>query len=195
MEGAALVALRDATDEASRALERLPLAQRVMSREVTLDDYRAWLQAHLAVFVAWTESYPQALRRYSRCDPALRLDALHLDLAVLHEGVIDDMSPGDYRFDWPADSPAWWGALYVIEGTRQDARGVASHLRQQLGLCVSGALRFLDPVNEAASQPAWSNTVQCLERVLTADKLAEGIDGARATLDYFAQALGGRAMH
>src|SRR3546814_7622191 len=50
-------------------------------------------------------------------------------------------------------SAAWWGALYVFEGSRLDSRVVARHLRQQLGLCVAGALRFLDPVNEASSQP------------------------------------------
>src|SRR5688572_32589861 len=99
-----------------------------MSRDVTLDDYRAYLQAHHAVALAWSEAYPSCLRRRCRCDPASRLDALHLDLAALGGDVIDDDSAVRFAFDWPPESPAWWGALYVFEGARLDARASASHL-------------------------------------------------------------------
>lgn len=190
MEGAALTALREATDAAQRALEQTPLTRRVMSREVTLDDYHAWLQAYLGVVVPWCESCPNALRRRSRCDPTTRVDALHLDIAVLGDRQLQESNGNACRFDWPADSAAWWGALYVFEGSRLDARSVAQHLRQELGFCVSGALRYLDPVNEASSQPAWSSIVQGLERSLVSETaLHEAIAGACTTLEYLRAAL------
>ena len=193
MEGAALAALHDATGDALRALEHLPLSRRVMSRDVTLSAYREYLQAHHEVLVAWAEAYPRHLRRQSRCDPESRLDALHLDLAALGSGVIDTRPPGHHAFDWPPDSPAWWGALYVFEGTRLDARAVAAHLRRQLGVCVAGALRYLDPVNEASSQPAWATTVQTLERALPPEKLAPAIEGALAAVARLHAALAAAA--
>ena len=189
MESAALAALHAATDDALHELESLPLVRRVMSRGVTLDDYRAYLQAHLQVFAAWSESYPRCLRRRCRCNPASRLDALHLDLAALGGGVLDATPRERFGFDWPPESPCWWGALYVFEGTRLDARAVAGHLRRELGVCVAGALRFLDPLNEASSQPAWATTVQSIERALTPESLAEGIDGARTALAHLHTAL------
>lgn len=188
MTAGALATLRDATEPAHRALEDLPLTRRLMSREVTLDDYRVFLQAQLAVFVPWAEAYPRSLRRACRCEPATRLDALHMDLAVLRDGVLDDPALGPYAFDWDDASPAWWGALYVFEGSRLGARVVARHLRQQLGLCVAGALRFLDPVNEAA-QPAWSTLVQCIERNLDEATLPLAIEGASRTFAHFHDAF------
>src|SRR5688572_17758509 len=164
-----------------------------MSRDVTLDDYRAYLEAHLAVFVAWSESYPRCLRRRCRCDPASRLDALHLDLAALGGGVIGEVPLGRFSFDWPPESPAWWGALYVFEHARLDARAMARHLRRQLGVCVAGALRYLDPVNEASSQPAWATTVQHLERALAPPALDEGIAGALAAVAHLRAALSAAA--
>ena len=193
MEGAALAALHSATDDALHDLENLPLARRVMSRDVTLDDYRAYLQAHHAVFAAWSEAYPRCLRRRCRCDPASRLDALHLDLAALGGAVLDERPLGRFVFEWPAESPAWWGALYVFEGTRLDARALARHLRRELGFCVAGALRYLDPINEASSQPAWARTVQSIERALTPEALPEGIEGARAALGHLRGAISAAA--
>lgn len=190
----ALAALRDATGPARHALDSSPLPRRVLSREVTLDDYRTWLRAHFALFVPWSEAYPQRLRRACRCDPAARLDALHLDLAVLYGGVLDDPALGDFRFDWNDDSPAWWGALYVFEDARQDARAVARHLRQQLGLCVSGALHFLDPVNEGM-QPAWPSLVQALERALPQSSRAAAVEGALTVLGNFHTAFAQAAVN
>ena len=190
MEGAALAALREATEPAKRALDELPVPRRVMSRDVTLADYRCFLQAQHAVIGPWSESYPTRLRRACRCDPASRLEALHLDLAVLGDAVLVDAPAGRLRFEWPIDSPAWWGALYVFEGPRLDARAVARHLRQQLGVCVGGALRFLDPLNEAAQQPAWSSIAQSLERAVTTSRVPLAIEGALQTLGYFASAFG-----
>jgi heme oxygenase len=190
VEGAALSALREATEASQRALEQTALWRRVMSCEVTLDDYRAWLQAHLAVSVCWAEACPLTLRRRTRCDPNARVDALHLDLAVLGDSVLREAPANPCGFDWPDASAAWSGALYVFEGSRLDARVVARHLRQQLGFCVAGALRFLDPVNEATSQPAWSSIVQELERSLSStDALREAIAGALATLECLRQVL------
>lgn len=183
MEGA-LAALREATAPARHALASSPLARRVVSREVTLDDYRTWLRIQFALFVPWSEAYPQRLRRACRCDPSVRLDALHLDRAALYGGVLDEPALGDFRFDWNDDSPAWWGALYVFEGPRRDARAVAQHLRQQLGLCVSGALHFLDPANEGM-QPAWSSVAQALERGLPQYSRPAAIEGALTVLGNF----------
>jgi len=190
----ALAALRDATAQTRQALEDTPLARRLRSREVTLADYRSYLQAHRAVLQPWVEAYPRCLRRACRCDPEARLDALHLDLAVLHDGVLDDPSLGEFAYDWDDGASEWWGALYVFEGFRLDARGMADHLRRQLGLCVAGALRFLDPVNEAHSQPAWATVLQCLQRHLDDDTLPGAVAGAEAVYAHFHAAFAGGAV-
>lgn len=180
MEGA-LSVLRQATGSAQRGLDDAPLLRRLNSREVTLSDYRAYLQAQLAVFAAWSEAYPLSLRRACRCDPAARLDALHLDLAALHDETIERGAAAAPVFDWPAESAAWFGALYVLESLRAGGRAVAQHLRQELGLCVGGALRFLDPAHEIGVQPAWPALAQCLERALPPERVPEAIEGALAT--------------
>jgi heme oxygenase len=195
VDGAVIAALRHATDDALRDFEKLPLARRLSSRDVTLSEYAAWLQAHVAVFSAWAEAYPYSLRRACRCDPAARVEALHLDLAALGESVIREAPLAPPAFDWPGHSPAWWGALYVFEGSRFDARAIAASLRRHLGVCVSGALRFLDPVNGPVAQQAWSTTAQCIERALSPAELPLAIEGALATIAHLHRAVATAIPH
>jgi heme oxygenase len=189
----ALAALRQATGSAQRGLDDAPLWRRLNSREVTLADYRTYLQVQLAILAAWTEAYPAALRRACRCDPAARLDALHLDLAALRDAALDGPAASPMVFDWPAESAAWFGALYVLESLRARGRAVAQHLRQELGLCVGGALRFLDPAQETSVQPAWPSLAHCLERALPPERVPEAVEGALATYAMLNAAFAGRA--
>lgn len=184
----ALQALREATQDSHSALEASALSTRMMSSAVTLDNYRSFLVAQLAVFAPWCEAYPQTLRRGCRCDPVARLDALHLDLSELQYGVLDAPSLGTFDFDWPDEAPEWWGALYVFEGSRLGGRVVARHLRQQLGACVDAALRFLDPPNDA-TQPAWPSLSQSIERALPRSSRAAAIGGARRAFAHFDRAF------
>jgi heme oxygenase len=176
--------LREATERAQHALESTWLHQQVRSNDVTLLDYRHFLQAQLTVFVPWVECLPAALREASGCDPAARLDALHLDLAALHDDVIDEPARASFSFDWPPASAEWWGALYVMEASRLDGRTTARHLREQLGLCVAGALRFLDPPNDAA-QPAWATLLHRLEAAVDESAREEAVAGALVTFAHF----------
>lgn len=191
---AAVAALRAATQGAHRALEASPLPMRVMSRAVTLDDYRAFLMAQRALLLPFVEAYPAMLSRGCHCRPEARLEALHLDLAGLQDGNVLDEPLGHSPFSWEPEADEWWGALYVFEGSHLGGRVIARHLRQQLGFCVDGALRFLDPADDGR-QPSWPAVAQCLERALPEPRRDAAVRGALATFESFRRAFARNEAH
>lgn len=194
-----LAALREATQAQHRALEAMPLPARVMSATVSLHDYRAFLRAQAAVLAYWVRRAPAAVRHAGGCRPEARLAALHADLADFPGDPRTTLAPmpsggadastaalPPARFDWPDASPAWWGAFYVIEGSRLGARVVARHLRAQLHDAVDGRLAYL----EFAGDAPWPQAVCALEGGVAPAARDLAAAGANAMFACYAEMFG-----
>jgi heme oxygenase len=191
----ALSVLREATRALHDAVESAALPRRLMSGRVTLDDYRAFLQAHRPITEAWASRCPAAVRRASGCDPESRLRALHADLAALAGAPSEGAPPPVAQaqdaasFLWPDDAAEWWGALYVVEGSRLGGRVVARHLRERLGRAAPPAFAYLDG-DAAGNAAAWPVTIRRLQAALPPPRHAAAVRGALATFQRFHAALG-----
>ncbi|MGQ9659718.1 MAG: biliverdin-producing heme oxygenase [Thermochromatium sp.] len=136
-------ALRRSTAAIHAEIEQLPLMARLTSETVTLDDYRRYLRAILAI------QAPLERALYDGIDATVRdrlgvrpkLPALLADLA--EQGL--PLDPGTALTPPPVldDLSVRVGGLYVLEGATLGGRTIARHLRRILGELL-GATRLLD---------------------------------------------------
>jgi heme oxygenase (biliverdin-IX-beta and delta-forming) len=180
------IALRRATAGVHDEIERLPLMSRLTSETATLDDYRRYLRAIVAIHAP----LEQAL--YARLDDTTRdrlgitpkLPALLADMEA--QGLTFNMAalafmPGPVLLD---DLSATVGGLYVLEGATLGGRTIARHLRRLIGEPL-GATRFLDFHGQHTSA-AWKGFTSGLnalnaQQTLVPDRV---IAGALAVFAY-----------
>lgn len=184
-------ALRRATAGVHAEIEQLPLMSRLTSETATLDDYRCYLSAILAI------QAPLEQTLYDRLDERVRdrlgirpkLPALLADLE--EQGLTFDMpvlavAPAPLL---PDDLSARVGGLYVLEGATLGGRTIARHLRRLIGEPL-GSTRFLDFHGKHTSA-AWKGFTSGLnalaaQQVLVPDRV---IAGALAVFAYVHERL------
>ena len=124
-------ALRRATAAAHRALDHHPLLQRLTARDLTRAQYAQSLAAMYAPHVR-LERLVHDSRHHLESGLALsaRQEHLEADLAQLGWPVprASQLTPD------PADGrAAWWGRVYVLEGSRQGSAVIARCIHTSLG--------------------------------------------------------------
>lgn len=181
----AISRLRRDTADAHRAVEENLLARRIARPDATPTDLLAFLAAQLAVLEAWRSSCPAFIRAGSGIDPDTieRLDALNHDLRAL------GAEPASRCVEfprWPASSSRWWGALYVIEGSRLGGHVIARQLRSNPALSSLDCFRFLD----ARPTQSWPNLLRAIDaRLNRTDDIDAAVTGALATFALYAEAF------
>ncbi len=139
------LALRRATASIHAEVERLGLLAPLVSEEVTLEDYRRYLQAIASIHAPLEELL------YRQLDPGV---GLRLGLRPKWPALRQDLE--EQGLPWqihqlrlipppllPMDLSFTVGGLYVIEGSTLGGHTIARHLRRRLGPAVGGA-RLLD---------------------------------------------------
>jgi heme oxygenase len=180
----AIADLRAATAEAHRTLESHPIAARLMSPQVQIIDLAAFLTAQFRALEAWSSGCPEPLRQTAGVDYGERVAALRRDL---HELGLD---PPSRRManapSWESSAPEWWGALYVVEGSRLGGRVIARHLRSMCCMASVDAFRFL----ESRTERPWPELLARIgEHVGDASSRTRGIEGASRMFSLFAEAF------
>jgi heme oxygenase len=126
--------LRSATQTSHDALERLPVMRRLMSPDVTRDDYAEVLTAFHAAHSVLEPVIERAIAGDApvRLSDFGRIDDLYADLRQL--GVATTLVAVE-NSDLQAlrSPPGALGGLYVIEGARLGGRLISEHLRRSLG--------------------------------------------------------------
>ncbi len=174
--------MREATHALHLRVERAALPARILSAQVTIDDYRAFLAVHQVVIAPWAIHCPRQISIATQSDPSGRARALASDIAALGRGDF----PGDPLslapvFPWPGDSPQWWGSCYVIEGSRLGGRVIARHLRESLGDEIAVALSYLDH----DPSMVWPTTLGVIDSALSHGAIDDACEGARRTFELF----------
>lgn len=172
-------ALRRATAAAHHALDHHPLLQRLTARDLTRAQYAQSLAAMYAPHVR-LERRVHDSRHHLESGLALspRQEHLKADLAELGWPV----PPASQVTPDPADGrAAWWGRVYVLEGSRQGSAVIARCIHASLGGSVP--LRFFAVATAPGGHSALLAT---LTRALEDDDaLEQAIAGARAAFaDY-----------
>ena len=172
-------ALRSATAAAHHALDRHRLLRRLTGRDLTREQYAETLAGMYRPH-ARLERWVHASRHHfeSGLELSPRLARLETDLVELGQPAPPaSPTPPDY-----ADGrAAWWGRVYVLEGSRHGSAVIARCIRSSLGDSVP--CRFF---GEALIPGAFSALLATLERELQdEDALAQAVAGAReAFADY-----------
>jgi heme oxygenase (biliverdin-IX-beta and delta-forming) len=179
----ALDALRASTREVHLTLDEMPLMRRVMADSVDVDDYRAFLRAQLTVMERWWAICPVCVADAAPETVDARSAGLRDDLTALGRGD-DSLTLLWPRQCWPSYSAQWWGALYVIEGSRIGACAVADRIEAALGSSVQGATRFLQGRRDART--SWLRLLSQIEQRV-GDRIEDAVDGAHTAYRWYAQ--------
>lgn len=188
--GRAHQALRRATAAAHRALDHHPLLQRLVASGLTREDYAESLAALYRPHLSLERQVHESSQHF----------ASGLKLSTRHELLEADLS----ELGWPVPpvSPippyppegraAWWGRVYVLEGSRQGGAFIARRIDSSLGDTVP--CRFLGGAMVYDEHDALR---AMLERELVGnDDLDQAVASARAAFtDYHADldAFNGRS--
>ena len=172
-------ALRCATAVAHHALDHHPLLQRLTARDLTRAQYAQSLAAMYAPHVR-LEQLVHDSRHHVESGLTLSARRKPLEADLLELGW-----PVPPMLQMPPDPPdgraAWWGRVYVLEGSRQGSAVIARCIHASLGGSVP--LRFFAVATAPGGHSALLAT---LTRALEGDDtLEQAVASARATFaDY-----------
>lgn len=179
----ARLALRRATATAHHVLDHHPLMQRLIGSDLNLDSYAESLAAMYRPHVRLERLVHESRHRLeSGLDLSSRVAALEADLLELGSPVPvlphTTQGVGDTR-------AAWWGRVYVLEGSRLGAEVIARCIRTSLG--DAAPCRFF---SEATHGGAPNALTEMLERALLGDEdLEQAEASARAAFASYADDL------
>jgi len=164
-------ALRRATAGVHAEIERLPLMARLTSETATLDDYRGYLRAILAIQAPLERALYDGLDEMVRDRLGVRpkLPALLADLeeqGLRFDPAVPAVAP---TLVLPDDLSARVGGLYVLEGATLGGRTIARHLRRFIGEPV-GSRRFLD-FHGRQTSAAWKGFTSALNLLAAQHRL------------------------
>lgn len=178
-------ALRAATQTEHKALEAQPLMRRLLSPELTIEQYGQILLAQRAYYqsvepVLWPferqlrERLPESGYRYHSRLPALERDCRQLTLPEEEVG-------GAWVFR-PQSAEQALGALYVLEGASQGGRIISNRLGQVLALNGENGAAFFSSGSEGVG---WASLCRWLEALPCEEPWQQAITGARKTFTAF----------
>ena len=132
--------LRSGTRDLHRSLEAMPVFMRLMSNNVTLEDYE---RALLSLQITYSNLEPRlitALKKWAPDYPYIpRLPLLQRDLVQLgiHDLPLCEVDTWD-----ELDKASPLGALYVIDGSARGGKLLLRHLESRLGSVITEAMAF-----------------------------------------------------
>lgn len=176
-------ALRQATALAHQALDHHPLMRRLTGRGLTRAQYAGSLVAMYAPH-ARLERMVHGSRHHAGSGLGLsaRLELLEADLLELGCAIPKVSQVGADASDGRA---AWWGRVYVLEGSRLGGAIIARCIRSSLG--EAAPLRFFAAGTEVGDRSA---LLAAIERELEADAdLDRAAASARAVFADYKAAL------
>lgn len=166
--------MRSATASAHRALDHHPLMQRLVESDLTREQY--------------AESLAAMYRPHARLEQLVH-DSSHHSGAGLELSARRKLLEADLLdLGWPAapalpnplepvaGRAAWWGRVYVLEGSRLGGAVIARRIRSSLGDSVP--IRFF---GQAIAPDGFAALLVMLERALQGqDDLEQAVAGAQA---------------
>lgn len=172
-------ALRRATAAAHRALDHHPLLQRLMAGGLTREQY--------------AESLAAMYRPHVRLEQQVHGSPQHFDSGLKLSTRVQHLEADLSGLGWPVPSvahtppdplegrAAWWGRVYVLEGSRQGGLVIARQIRSSLGPSVP--CRFFGEATEPGSRDA--RIAMCERELENCDELDLAIASACAAFaDY-----------
>lgn len=152
--------IRKETAALHSRLDTLELTKRLMSKQVSKEDYSNYIQCFYALHALIEPLlYQEAVLHIPDIDKNQRILALQADLELLNVPELVIEVPVETSF---ISSKAYLGALYVMEGSRLGGRFIARHLREWLPENEVPAFHFL----EEAPEVGWK---EILARVSTSE--------------------------
>lgn len=152
--------IRKETAALHSRLDTLELTKRLMSKQVSKEDYSNYIQCFYALHALIEPLlYQEAVLHIPDIDKNQRILALQADLELLNVPELVIEVPVETSF---ISSKAYLGALYVMEGSRLGGRYIARHLREWLPENEVPAFHFL----EEAPEVGWK---EILARVSTSE--------------------------
>lgn len=152
--------IRKETAALHSRLDNLELTKRLMSKQVSKEDYSNYIQCFYALHALIEPLlYQEAVLHIPDIDKNQRILALQADLELLNVPELVMEVPVETAF---ITSKAYLGALYVMEGSRLGGRFIARHLREWLPENEVPAFHFL----EEAPEVGWK---EILARVSTSE--------------------------
>lgn len=178
----ALSALRAATHDVHQRLESVPLFARLLSSEVTRDDYIQALIALQGLYAGFETTLINGLQQHAPDYPYIaRLPLLHRDLSQL--GYALALNPSLPPASLPSMATTL-GTLYVIEGSMLGGKRLMGHLQSRLSDAVSSALAFYGINGNIEGH--WAVTQVLLRDNLRAlDAIEQAVAAARQTFLLF----------
>jgi heme oxygenase len=173
--------LRDATHDAHRALESLPMQRELSAGILDRADYVTTLQRHHGLLARWERDQRDWLASLPTQGWTYRprVPALQQDLAQLGQ----PLAPLDTTPLQAEDVSARWGMLYVVEGSLLGGRVIARRLRQHRP-ALSDALAYFDL--GSADPDLWRHFQHCLDTVVVdAAARQSAVNGAVAMFGHF----------
>lgn len=152
--------IRKETAALHSRLDNLELTKRLMSKQVSKEDYSNYIQCFYALHALIEPLlYQEAVLHIPNIDKNQRILSLQADLELLNVPELVMEVPVETAF---ITSKAYLGALYVMEGSRLGGRFIARHLREWLPENEVPAFHFL----EEAPEVGWK---EILARVSTSE--------------------------
>lgn len=174
-------ALRQTTRHSNEALERLPGVAVLVSRSISMDDYKDYLVRHaghsLALYETLMLSADPDRPEHHLLFPTFRPDALCADLKYF------GIEPTELEYDnfsWldHADADYQLGVIYVHLSSALGARLIVKHLQRYLELTPETGSAYFHAMADSAL--AWKSLINQLQGMPTQGQQARSVlSGAR----------------
>jgi len=157
-----LARLRSETSAAHDQLEQTPLSMAVMAPEVSIESYKAYLQAMLAIHKGIEQTvFPVAEAVFGNMDERRKTELIRKDLEELGAGFTDMTEPFTdeaYREDLAFNL----GILYVSEGSTLGGKVILKNVLQASESGFEEATRFLDAYGDQTGS-RWKSFLSALD--------------------------------
>lgn len=185
--------LRNATAAQHKRLEASRLSQNLMSPDVSIEEYTAYL-AHMKNVIAWCEEniFPVTADLFDDIESRRKLPLIERDLTLLQSGTkgAGVNVPGAYDHTAITHLPAALGYMYVIEGSTLGGRMILNHIKATLGIDEQNGASFFAGY-EAETGKLWKRFLDIFSRYTVENDVQNGViasaaDAFKSIENYFA---------
>ena len=176
--------LRAATAHQHKALESSRLSKQLLSEDVTVEDYKAYLEKLSGFVVAFEKDIlPQIISAFPEIVPSYKQGLLLNDIEALgNTDTSSIVTENDMQQLYP-NKASMLGGLYVLEGSTLGGLVIKKHLVEKLGEQIIPATNYFSVYGKETAAN-WRNFLQIFSTLAMRNDSAAVIKGASDTFSF-----------
>ncbi|MEO7526811.1 MAG: biliverdin-producing heme oxygenase [Chitinophagaceae bacterium] len=144
-----LTDLRNRTASHHQSLERLPVSVKLISDEVTIEDYTAYLKIMYGFTLVFEEIvFPRIAHLLPEIKSRRKISLLLNDLHFLGIDPGNKLADKNVLQNYYCTNASALGGMYVMEGSTLGSQFICRHIEKKLGAQVKGAMSYFEGYGE-----------------------------------------------